>query len=190
MFEEFIKRYPFGLFQTQKQDEIHTSSVVCDIKKENNALVLYAHFPKVNEHWKTGLTKADIVFQGPQMFVTPEMYSFEDGLPTWNYALIKARVQVEILEDVSLIKEHLGEIYLKLKALGNSAPQLYDLPGKKVQSLLSQLLLMRMPVKDLEAAINWGADKPAIDRKNLIEKYYDSKPNPSNRQFHESISSL
>lgn len=68
--------------------------------EENGRIVLQAHCAKANPHWKAFDERPVLViFQGSHAYVSPQHYTSEQNVPTWNYTAVHAYGKARIVAD-------------------------------------------------------------------------------------------
>jgi transcriptional regulator len=69
------------------------------VEVDGDTVVCVGHMARANPHWRLlphGQTTA--IFHGPHAYITPTWYT-QNNVPTWNYAVVHARGQAELIED-------------------------------------------------------------------------------------------
>lgn len=97
----FMQRYSFATIVTQINGLPVASHLPFLVKKENDKLILQAHFAKANPQWKEieGNTSL-VIFTEPHAYISPNNYEKVENVPTWNYIAVHAYGEARILDDV------------------------------------------------------------------------------------------
>ena len=169
------REYSFGMLISVIDSAPFVSHLplLIDLDEEAN-VVLTGHVAKANPHWHQFESATSVaVFQGPHTYISPTWYETA-GVPTWNYAAVHMRGQMEILNDA----DQKAEIVHRLSAVHeaeNPAPWVPDYPD----SMLDAIVGFRMAVNQIDGKMKLSQNRPQADKDGVLAaltKPFDSEP--------------
>jgi len=159
--QALIREFPFAALVTVPAAATEPHVTHLPLLLEDGALL--GHMARPNPHWQAlarGSTLA--LFQGPHAYVSPRWYAAgTDAVPTWNYAVVHARVRPALLPD--------DETLALVKALTTRFdPGAPVIAPAKVQRLLRGIVGFRLVIEQLELKLKLSQNKDAADRAGVI----------------------
>jgi len=153
------------------------------LSMNSNPSPLFAHIPfQISDDGKTleahlvrsnliaralrdGPLAAALAVQGPDGYISPDWYGVEDQVPTWNYAAIHLRGEVELLPDAALVPvlerlSHAMEKRLHPKPIWT----LDKMHPTALSKLLRQIVPIQMNVDTIEGTWKLNQNKSADAR--------------------------
>lgn len=107
---ELMERNPFATVVSVADGAPFVSHLPLTPKKSGDQIVLIGHLARANPHWKLlPQSQTLAIFHGPHTYITPKWYA-ENDVPTWNYSVVHATGQVELIETFGGIIECLKEL--------------------------------------------------------------------------------
>lgn len=100
--------------------------------------------------------RATILFQGPDSYVSPEHAGLRDWAPTWNYAQIKVRVEVQF--DDELTGPSL-DLLIDAMEKGRLQPWSKEELGERYRGMLPRIIGFRATVTQLSGKFKLGQDE-------------------------------
>ena len=91
---ELIRRHPLAtLVSGPDAGEPVVSHAPLVARFDGERLVLLGHLAKPNPQWKQWRDGDCVlaIFNGPDAYVSPFCYAAKEAVPTWNYAVVRAR---------------------------------------------------------------------------------------------------
>ena len=118
-----------------------------DLDKSLDIIFLYGHLARANPHLKLLKTNSVyIIFHGPNGYITPSWYA-EHDVPTWNYAVVHAKGDCELMENSLAIEEC-------LKRLTHQMESKRDLPWEfSIPSDLSAVGVMEKAIAGFKISV-------------------------------------
>ncbi|APZ98520.1 hypothetical protein BWQ93_08440 [Sphingopyxis sp. QXT-31] len=96
-----------------------------------------------------------ILFNGPRGYVSPSLLSKPDWAPTWNYAVLRYRVEVELVEGET--REAIERLVDAMEH-GNWSTERV---GPRYETMLTHIVAFRAHVRSAEPAYKLGQDESA-----------------------------
>jgi transcriptional regulator len=133
---------------------------------------LVGHVARANPVWRTAAGQRVLVlFQGPQAYVSPNWYpaKAEHGkvVPTWNYALVQARGELQAQDDPDAVRAIVTRLTQRHEA-GQPRPwQVDDAPPEFTATLLRAIVGIRIPLSALVGKFKLSQNRPAADREGV-----------------------
>ena len=94
-----------------------------------------------------------ILFTGPQAYVPTALLSKPDWAPTWNYAVLRFKVEVEFVEGET--KDAIERLVAKMEDGAWSTASL----GPRYEKILDQIIAFRAHVRSAEHSFKLGQDE-------------------------------
>jgi transcriptional regulator len=166
---EFMRSHNFVTIVTHGPDGLDASHLPVIVSRTGNALpVLDAHLARANRQWEQfdGATEALAIFQGPHGYVSPRLYETHPSVPTWNYQVVHATGIPTLIDDPADVREHVLELVERHEA-GSPDRWTPNLPEDVFQSLLQQIVAVRMELTRVETKFKVGQNRPIADRENM-----------------------
>lgn len=108
-----MRQHPFAqLISTDDEGLPFVTPLPLHLVEEEGGQVLLGHVARPNPHAALlrARPQALVVFNGPHAYMTPRFYPDLARVPTWNYLMVQARVQVRFIdsfEDKDRLLKHL-----------------------------------------------------------------------------------
>ncbi|QCB55292.1 FMN-binding negative transcriptional regulator [Sphingopyxis sp. PAMC25046] len=96
-----------------------------------------------------------ILFTGPEAYVPTALLSKPDWAPTWNYAVLRFKVEIEFVEGET--KDAIERLVAKMEAGAWSTASL----GARYDKMLAQIIAFRAHVRSAEHSFKLGQDESA-----------------------------
>lgn len=96
----FMKQHPFATIVSSVEGRPLATHLPFHVINNGEELILTAHFARANPQWKH-LEEILVIFQGPHAYISPQHYTKEENVPTWNYIAVHAYGKGEIVTDYS-----------------------------------------------------------------------------------------
>jgi len=136
---------------------------------------LSGHVARANPIWKliTDQSPSVVVFQGADAYITPNWYPSkqEHGkvVPTWNYAVVHAHGQPNVIDDADWLLAHVASLSDQHEA-GNDTPwKVSDAPEGYTKSLSRGIVGIEIPIRRLEGRWKVSQNKNDADKAGVIK---------------------
>ena len=108
-----------------------------------------------------------ILFTGPQAYVPTALLSKPDWAPTWNYAVLRFRVEVEFVGDET--RDAIERLVAKMEDGAWSTATL----GPRYEKMLDQIIAFRAHVRSAEHSFKLGQDESAEGFAEIVAAHSD-----------------
>jgi transcriptional regulator len=163
-FATLVSNGSLGLFAT------HLPTI---LQVEGSFGTIECHFARGNPHWKdlSAGNEALLIFHGAQGYITPNWYpsKAEHGkvVPTWNYAVVHAYGQPEVVDDPIWLRRHVTELTAQQER-GEPAPWTpSDSPEAFIENMLRAIVGCRFIIKRLEGKWKMSQNRGMHDREGV-----------------------
>ncbi len=168
--EEFVKKNSFATIISSSDSYPFASHTPLLIRKKGEDYFLYGHLARANKHTKyfERGTKVLVVFQGAHGYISsyakdPEEMSI---LPTWNYQLVHARGELNVLSD----EELRTFMHTLTDTLEKDQPKSMDLknyPEKGLQDYLKRIIGFEIKVTEWFGCFRMNQNRTSEIREHI-----------------------
>jgi transcriptional regulator len=138
---------------------------------------LRAHLSKANQQWRRIAEHPDepvlVVFQGPDTYITPSWYATkrETGkvVPTWNYAIVQARGNARIIDDIAWLAGQIRELTGTHEADRDQPWHVSDAPETFIDAQIKGIIGIEIEIASLEGKWKVSQNRPTADRQGVVE---------------------
>ncbi len=163
-----IADYPLG-WLVSRQFNASPLPLLAEIDEDGNVAALFGHCalgnPLVTDF------RADphglILFNGPAAYISPSLVSKPDWAPTWNYAVLRYRVEVEFVGD-----ETHHAIERLVSAMEGSKWSTARL-GPRYAPMLTHIIAFRAHVRSADPVFKLGQDESAQGFAEIVARHPD-----------------
>ena len=149
-------------------------------------LLLLGHLARANPQWRdladlaASGGEALAVFQGAQGYVSPSWYGPGPAVPTWNYLAVHLYGRPRIVEAADEVEALLARL-VEAHEAGAARPWRMESqdPGYLAR-MRRGIVAFEIPVARLEAKAKLSQNKPAADRRRVVEAL-ESAQDPQGR---------
>lgn len=165
---ELIREYPLGLLVTSGAEGSAATPLPLLVERGPGGEIesLFGHIARRNPQADliARHPRALILFQGPQGYVSPRLVSNLTWGPTWNYAVVRFDVDIELIPHetdaaIRALAKHLeGEAW---------APERM---GQRYEQLLERIVAFRARVRSMEAKFKLGQDESRDTFEEIVSR--------------------
>ncbi len=153
---------------------------------------LEAHMALGNPQWRTFRQdrEALVIFQGPHAYVTPSWYEKALSVPTWNYIAVHAYGVPRIMEDSSVLYEHLKRLIQFHEAQFSEPWPFEQLPGDFVKRMMKGVVGFSIEITHLEGKRKASQNRTPVEQARVAEELSrnaDSSVSTMGRLMKESV---
>jgi transcriptional regulator len=135
---------------------------------------LRGHVARANPLWKQSHdAEALVVFQGPQVYVTPSWYpeKRETGkvVPTWNYAVVHARGPLQIHDDPDWLRDLVSRLTDQQEAGMTQPWGIGDAPADYIERMLGAIVGIEIQIRQLEGKWKVSQNRQNSDRAGVVD---------------------
>ncbi|GGO18441.1 FMN-binding negative transcriptional regulator [Deinococcus humi] len=159
----FMRAHPFATLITAPDGVPFASHVPLLLEEDGDQLFLRSHLARGNPQWQHfsrhhgGETEVLVIFQGPHALVDPAWYTSHPNVPTWNYAVVHAYGQANVVEGEATRRIAYGLVR-------QHTPDMAALPADFERRLLAGVVTFEISVSLLEGKFKLSQNKPHADR--------------------------
>jgi transcriptional regulator len=188
-----MKEHPLGAIVTTQASGLEANHMpfYLDTSAGPNG-TLRAHMPRSSPLWRdTSGTEALVIFQGPQIYITPSWYPSKhahgQAVPTWNYAVVHAYGPPRFIEDRDWLLANVREL-TDLHESSQKLPwQVSDAPADYIDKMLTQIVGVEIPITRLVGKWKMSQNRPPGDRLGVVAGL-SSKEGDTARDVRELVS--
>lgn len=168
---QLITQYAFGILSMPAAPDAitHLPMIVADA--DGAAPKLIGHVAKANPVWKAfdGAHDAVAIFAGPHAYISPNWYTNENLVPTWNYAAVHVFGKPMAIEDPDAADAILQKLTAAFEsdATGNWSMDRLDPDFRRRQ--LKGIVAFELPISRVETKLKMSQNRPLEDAKGAIE---------------------
>ena len=170
-----MRAHPLGLLISTGPNGLVANPVPFMLHAEASERgTMRCHVARANPHWQELSSSQEclVVFQGPQIYVTPSWYETkrETGkvVPTWNYATVHAWGRPQIMDDVDWLRRNVEDL---TRANENALPtpwRVDDAPADFVAMQLKAIVGIEIPIDRIEGKWKVSQNRPEADRAGVV----------------------
>jgi transcriptional regulator len=158
----FISEHPFALMITVRGGVCLTTHLPL-IEDAGDELVLRGHLNNANPQSDQLEGAGEAVFRGPHAYISPLWYDRDIAVPTWNYAVVHALGEIELIDDPAEVRADIERLVRAFEP-ADEAEWRKVISDDQVQHLLQHLRPFRFRVHRLQAQFKLSQDKEPADR--------------------------
>jgi len=171
-----IKENPFAAWTTISEGKItanHIPFVLDENKGEFGTLT--GHVARANPIWKTFSKDLEsvIIFQGDHSYITPSWYPTKKehgkAVPTWNYAVVHAYGNPNVIEDREWLLTHVNELTDTHESNQKQPWKVSDAPDEYINKLVKAIVGIEIPINRLVGKIKLGQNRSKSDQLGMVE---------------------
>ena len=132
---------------------------------------LLGHVAKANPHWRSfdGKSEALAVFWGPHAYISPNWYTSEKVVPTWNYVTVHAYGKPVVIDDPEKVREGQARLVGVYESDATGNWSMDDMPEDYASKMLNGIVSFEMPIDRLEGKFKLNQKNSLADRKGAIK---------------------
>jgi len=136
-------------------------------ERSGDGFTLEGHMARANPHWGWLSQQRSLlaVFSGPSAYVSPSHYDSLKNVPTWNYAALHVRGDIELIDGAAdkdaLLKRLIGRFE------PDYAEQWRGLPEDYQHKLLGAIVGFRIRVTRWELKLKLSQNRSAVERERI-----------------------
>ena len=160
----FIGEHSFGTLLTVVDGRPFASHV--PFLSDRAARVLHCHVARANPQWQQIAAAPHVlaIFAGPHGYISPTWYA-EPGVPTWNYAVVHARGDARIVDDLEHTRRHVEALAAKFEH-GRARPWVAEYDARRLAGIVG----IEIRVAALEGKFKLSQNRSEADREGVVEQ--------------------
>ena len=157
------------------------------IKKQDDCIVLQAHFAKANPQWKHLEKNAQVlvIFQGPHCYVSPSWYK-SPGVPTWDYVSVHAYGSAKLFHNSEQLRELIETLSDKYESTQENP---WKAENNYSDKMLNAIVGFEICVQELKGQVKIGQNKSEEDLRGVIDGLKNSSDKP-HQEYNLAIAKL
>lgn len=175
---ELVRAHPLGLLVSVGSDGPVADPLpfLLDAEAGPHGRLL-VHMARANPQWRIISDNPGkpvlVVFQGFNTYVTPSWYETkrETGrvVPTWNYAIVQVRGMARIIDDRDWLAWQINALTETQESTRADPWHVSDAPAPFIESQIKAIIGMEIAIESIEGKWKVSQNRPAADRKGVIE---------------------
>jgi transcriptional regulator len=167
----FVCAHPFAtLVSPDPQDPpvTHLPLLLDPARGERGTLL--GHVARANPHWRSLATGslALAIFHGPHAYVSPSWYGDHPSVPTWNYAVVHARGEARLIEDLAALEQLVARLTDTFER-AREAPWRMRLPADYRSRMLGAIVGFEIEIAHIEGKFRLSQNRSAADRVRVAD---------------------
>jgi transcriptional regulator len=168
-----IRAHPLGALVTTGANGLEANHIPFEIDPDPAPFgTLRAHVARANPVWREGTGDALVIFQGPEIYVSPSWYpSKREGgkvVPTWNYAVVHAYGALRAVDDAAWLRAFVERLTDRHEAARPDRWHVTDAPADYVDRMVTAIVGIELPVARLVGKWKVSQNRPAADQAGVI----------------------
>jgi transcriptional regulator len=170
---DLIRSHPLGLLVSNGPGGLMANSVPFVAYPGEGAGVLRAHVARANPQWKelSTATECLVVFQGPQAYISPNLYPTKAEthkvVPTWNYATVHVWGRPRAIEDAGWLRRQIDDLTSAREGHRTDPWKVADAPADFIAAQLKAIVGIEIAITRLEAKWKMSQNRNEADRQGV-----------------------
>jgi transcriptional regulator len=158
---DFVDEHSFGTLLTVVDGQPFASHVPFLIDRDTR--MLHCHLARANPQWQRLAAAPHVlaIFAGPHGYVSPAWYA-EANVPTWNYAVVHARGQARVVDDLEHTRRHVEALAAKFER-GRAMPWVPQYDVRRLAGIVGVEIRAQ-----LEGKFKLSQNRSAADRRGVV----------------------
>lgn len=176
MLHALIRAHPLGTLITHGANGLMANLLPFTlVENENGSALLRTHLARANSQLADlhAGNEALVLFQGPHAYVSPGWYpskaEHEKVVPTWNYVMVQARGQPQLIDDEAWLREQISHLTDTQEQHRPTPWKVTDAPEDFITGLLKAIIGLEIPVCQIEGKWKVSQNRSAADRQGVAD---------------------
>lgn len=164
----FIEEHSFGDLVTCVDGLLEINHLPFLIDDSQNHLL--THVAKKNLHWQQ-VKKADdlrVVFRGPDAYISPNWYSENRNVPTWNFLSVQVSGKASLISDKELV-QLLDKLSQKHEAQFERPWRISKMPQSQLEAMCRAIVGIKIEITEIQGKAKLSQNKSEMEVLRLIE---------------------
>jgi transcriptional regulator len=168
-----IRAHPLGALVTTGANGLEANHVPFEIDPDPAPFgTLRGHVARANPVWRDDAGDALVIFQGPELYVSPSWYpSKREGgkvVPTWNYAVVHAYGTLRAIDDAAWLRAFVERLTDRHEAARPDRWRITDAPADYVDQMVRAIVGIELPIARLVGKWKVSQNRPTRDRAGVV----------------------
>ncbi len=168
---DLIRKNVFATLITEISGRFDATHVPVILDTERGELgSLRFHLARANPASKALADDREVlmVFVGPHTYISPDWYTDENLVPTWNYAVVHAYGQPRTMDDAEL-RRQIDDLSASRETLLPKTPWTTDkMPPELVDKMCKAIVGFDLPITELQDKWKFNQNRGAADRAGVV----------------------
>jgi transcriptional regulator len=166
---------PFAALASAGPLGLYASHLPTVLKDEGAFGVIECHLARPNPHCQElgKVKEALMIFQGPEGYITPNWYptKAQSGkvVPTWNYAVVHAYGEPQVMDDTQWLRRHVGELTVQQEKNETKPWAVTDAPERYIDVMLRGIIGFRFVISRLEGKWKMSQNRDTQDAEGVVK---------------------
>jgi transcriptional regulator len=166
---------PFAALISAGPAGLYASHLPTVLKDEGAFGVIDCHLARPNPHCQElgKVKEALMIFQGPEGYITPNWYptKAQSGkvVPTWNYAVVHAYGEPQVMDDAQWLRRHVGELTAQQEKSETKPWAVTDAPERYIDVMLRGIVGFRFVISRLEGKWKMSQNRETQDAEGVVK---------------------
>jgi len=174
---EVISSHSFGMLVSRDGDSLFASHLPFLYQPGSGVHGrLTSHMAKANRHWElfNESEEALIIFNGPHAYISPNWYTTEVAVPTWNYVTVHVYGKARLLKSEAELDAILEETVTKHEAKMPSPWSTERIPRGLTTKLHQAIVGFEIEITRVEGKFKLGQNRSKEDRAKMLSALQDA----------------
>jgi len=163
-----FKAYPFAILATSEQDNLEISHLPFIYDEKSNILI--THLANNNSHIKNiNNKKCTVIFNGPDLYISPDWYVENNLVPTWNYISVHVKGTIKVISDDVEIKKIL-DLTTKFFEEQNNTNWMNNLDEEFDAKLRTMITVIEIKIDKIDAKFKLSQNRTEKSKLKMIKK--------------------
>lgn len=163
---DLIRAYPFTTLITAVESKPYTSYLPMILDPTPKGHRLIGHLDKRNPQVAHLENKITLIFQGPNTYISPEVYANLNRLPTWNYTVVEVTGHISILTE----EQTLGSLIALSEFMAKDTEEVLKKEDTRLPHLLPHIVAFSVDIDTMVGRFKLSQDKPEEERNNALQE--------------------
>jgi transcriptional regulator len=185
----FIHEYNFGMLVCNGAEIPEVTHLPFFVEENERAAFLITHLAKANPHW-SAIEKQNsclVIFNGPDGYVSPKLYSAQQNVPTWNYMTVHVAGKPEIITSDNEMRKLMHDTIAFTEK--DFQQQYNTLAADYLDAMYKAIVFVRIEIISIETKFKLSQNKPEGDQRKVAE-HFEKTGNRDLARWMKSINNL
>lgn len=173
--QKFIQEHPLATLITSGSSGIMANLIPMNFHRLGEMGTLRCHLARANPQIER-ITNGDeilLLFNGPQSYISPEMYATKKihrkVVPTWNYSMVQVKGTATIIDDPRWVLEHIKELTNSMEASNESPWKVEDAPADYILGQLKAIVGIEILIESMDGKFKVSQNQSAENQNSVKE---------------------
>lgn len=171
-----VRTHPLATLVTLTAQGLEANHIPLFLRLQaDGSASLVGHVARSNPIWKETDFGVPVlaVFQGPQHYISPGWYATkqEHGkvVPTWNYAVVHARGNLQVRDDAAWIFQQMKELTAQQESPLPHPWHVEDAPAEYTERMVSAVVGIEIPIATLTGKWKVSQNQPPANQATVVQ---------------------